>query len=84
MTLDAKYFDKSLATALAKKRQRARDSGKRLIFDCRFAQVIDSRVSCKCVTLPHGGLFILTVLSGKSAGSCHRCPCYEYFEEGEE
>jgi len=76
-----RLFTEPLATILADKRRRARQKGCRLLYDCRYNEVIaDGRVSCRRGHIlgraNDGTLSLVEVLKGITPAVCKKCGDY--------
>jgi len=76
-----RFFEEPLATSLHNKRMKARQKGRRLVYDCRNNQVIPGdRIRCKhkhaLGIAGDGTLSLVQVLQGITPSVCKGCGDY--------
>lgn len=83
----ARLFTEPLATALANKRKKARQKGRRLVYDCRNSLVYGDRVKCRhnhaLGSADNGTMPFAQVLQGIGPSICQECEDYLTWDESE-
>jgi len=82
-----RLFTEPTATMLADKRKKARQKGRRLVYDCRNNEVQDDRVRCRKGLMvgpaDDGTMSLIQVLKGIAPPVCRECEDYLTWDEPE-
>lgn len=82
-----RLFAEPLATALVDQRRKARQKGRRLVYDCRNNEVQGDRVRCRngriIGSADNGTISLVQVLKGIAPPVCRKCKDYWSWDEPE-